>query len=641
MRFSRSVYWSIVVLSAASLAWAGEGNRLAYLDEPCDPYYAGLETARLVTPQWIGEQGVETALVLAIDDMRETGRYETFLRPIIERLKKIDGRGPVSIMTNRVDPNDPQLDPWYKEGVNLETHTYDHPCPCLGGGNFDKAKATYDQTVDLMKTVSNGRAVAFRMPCCDSMNSASPRFYAEIFNKTTPAGNFQKMDSSVMVLFTPSDPALPRELVMQDDRQQRFRKYLPTERKFINYVEDYPYPYVIARLCWEMPTAIPDDWQGINLQGNYNPITVGDMKAAIDAAAIKQGIYVLTFHPGGWIRNDQVIDMIDHVVEKHGKKAMFLNFREAYERLTKNLLGGEPLRTAKGQDNGVRLLDVNNDGYMDVVIGNQTVRQTRIWQPETEQWTCVDFPVEIVSANEQGDLCDAGVRFGVLQKSGQASFLVRNEKVAGLWHFAGGKWEADAQGMAGLEAGAPVATARSGRDLGVRLRDLDRDGVCELIVGNPRQQAVFQWLPEPRGWRKLPFALPAGAAIVDAQGRDAGFRLVDIDEDGHPDVVFSNAERYSLHLFSSMAEGWSRKVLASQRSANDNVIPMIVRADGTNNGTWFKYAHLWVQNEDVGERVMINDRPTLIPIESRSYATLLKGADAVAPGAARQAAAQP
>ncbi len=27
---------------------------------------------------------------------------------------------------------------------------------------------------------------------------------------------------------------------------------------------------------------------------------------------------------------------------------------------------------------------------------------------------------------------------------------------------------------------------------------------------------------------------------------------------------------------------------------------MIVRADGTNNGVWFKHRDMWVQNEDTG-----------------------------------------
>ena len=40
----------------------------------------------------------------------------------------------------------------------------------------------------------NSKPVAFRMPCCDSLNTLSPRFYAEIFNKTTAKGNFLSID---------------------------------------------------------------------------------------------------------------------------------------------------------------------------------------------------------------------------------------------------------------------------------------------------------------------------------------------------------------------------------------------------------------------------------------------------------------
>ncbi|HPP54666.1 MAG TPA: hypothetical protein PK777_17060, partial [Thermoguttaceae bacterium] len=30
------------------------GNRLGYLEAFCDPFYPGLGTARLATPQWVG-----------------------------------------------------------------------------------------------------------------------------------------------------------------------------------------------------------------------------------------------------------------------------------------------------------------------------------------------------------------------------------------------------------------------------------------------------------------------------------------------------------------------------------------------------------------------------------------------------------
>src|SRR5207253_1231789 len=70
-----------LLLPAAALAQS-PGNRLAYLDE-CNPYYPSRTFPKLITPQWVGEEGVEAVVILAIDDMRDPKRYEAFLRPIL------------------------------------------------------------------------------------------------------------------------------------------------------------------------------------------------------------------------------------------------------------------------------------------------------------------------------------------------------------------------------------------------------------------------------------------------------------------------------------------------------------------------------------------------------------------------------
>src|SRR5262245_30783994 len=107
----------IGLLLCASLADAqpGKGNRLAYLDE-VDPYYPSHTFPKLTTPMWVGDKDVDAVVILGIDDMKEPKKYETFLRPILRRLKEIDGRAPVSIMTCSVDPKEPQLQAWLKEG---------------------------------------------------------------------------------------------------------------------------------------------------------------------------------------------------------------------------------------------------------------------------------------------------------------------------------------------------------------------------------------------------------------------------------------------------------------------------------------------------------------------------------------------
>src|SRR5439155_27107337 len=93
-----------------TVTFAQNGNRLAYLDE-VDPYYPHKSFTKLITPQWVGDPGVDAVVILAIDDMRDPKTYEAFLRPILRGLQQIDGRAPVSIMTIQADPQDPQRQP--------------------------------------------------------------------------------------------------------------------------------------------------------------------------------------------------------------------------------------------------------------------------------------------------------------------------------------------------------------------------------------------------------------------------------------------------------------------------------------------------------------------------------------------------
>src|SRR5205085_1069612 len=103
-------------------------------------------------------------------------------------------------------------------------------------------------------------------------------------------------------------------------------------------------------------------------------------KAALDATVIKQGVFPLVFHPHGWSKPEQFIDLIDYAEKKYGKKVKFLTFREAQERLNKNMLDRHPLRIPKtGAENGVVLMDYDRDGYLDVLIDDKEDLQVRSW----------------------------------------------------------------------------------------------------------------------------------------------------------------------------------------------------------------------------------------------------------------------
>ncbi len=611
---------------AAAVHSAADGNRLTHLDSS-DPFYVHRDFPKLTTPQWVGEEGVDAVVTLAIDDMRGTEKYETFLRPILERLKQIDGRAPVSIMTVRVNQDDPQVQTWLREGLNIDVHTLTHPCPLLQRSNFTASANVVHGGVDLLSGIPNNRPVGYRMPCCDSMNSASPRFFAEIFNRANPAGQFLSIDSSVFNITSTNDPALPRELTVDADGRERFRKYLPTMppgpkkrdmESFATTIEDYPYPYVIGKLCWEFPPMVPSDWEAFNLHGPTNAATLADFKAGLDVAVAKRGTYNLVFHPHGWMRSDQIVELIDYAAAKYGKRVKFLNFREALDRLNQNLLKGKSLRAANGGDRGARLLDLNGDGFMDVVFGDERGGFTRIWQPETGRWKEARFPTPLVRAGRNGKQFDAGVRFGIVHGDGRASALVRSETTAMAWSFDGDAWIEDAELLAGLQVGGEaVLTARAGLDRGVRLRDVDHDGRCELIVGNESQNAVFQWSDKLKLWESKSFGLPPGTSIVNARGEDNGLRFVDLNKDGFEDVIFSNEEAWSLHLWVpnpvprlGWFAGWSHESRAGRRG-DPGEIPMIVRAgEARNNGAWFHSDHLWIQNEDTAHMPDVVDRRT-------------------------------
>ena len=232
-----------------------EGNRFAYLDDFANPYWVDRASPKLTTPQWIGEAGVEAAAVLSIDDMRSIEPYQTFIEPILQSLEAAGGRAPLSIFTNTIDPNEPQLQAWLKRGVSIEVHTIDHPCPLLKDSDFDQAKSTVHRCVDLLNGIPKMTPVTYRMPCCDSMNSVSTRFYQEILRPTTPTGRFLTSDSSVFQVFTAADPDLPRELFIGPDGEHRFTKYLPLGKDFVNHIADYPYPYLIGDLSWQFPCS--------------------------------------------------------------------------------------------------------------------------------------------------------------------------------------------------------------------------------------------------------------------------------------------------------------------------------------------------------------------------------------------------
>ena len=197
---------------------------------------------------------------------------------------------------------------WLKEGLSLERPHPRPPLPAAAGGDFAKAESTYDRCVDLLNEVPGNRPVAFRMPCCDSLNTLSPRFFAEIFNRTTPKGHFLTIDTSVFNVITANDPDLPRDLVLDPDGRERFRKYLP-----FTVVRQHDRGLSLSLRHRQALLGVPlrrAERLGGAAPSRATPTRArsSDLKAALDATVLKQGVFNLVFHPHGWIKTEQVVD---------------------------------------------------------------------------------------------------------------------------------------------------------------------------------------------------------------------------------------------------------------------------------------------------------------------------------------------
>ncbi|MDB6172389.1 MAG: putative rane-bound dehydrogenase [Chthoniobacteraceae bacterium] len=588
--------FTLIFLTAPLRSAEHPANRLAYLDDD-NPFYPHAGLARFTTPQWIGEPGVDAAVIISIDDLRETPKYEAYLRPILQRLQQIDGRAPTSIFCNQLVPTDPQFQSWLKEGVSLEVHTLTHPCPLLGKTGFSAAQQTVFGGIDQLASIPGNLPLAFRMPCCDSMNSASPRFFSEIFSGRSPEGRHLQIDSSVMCLLTSGDTTLPHELVVDASGADRFRKYFPmdlvpprkvTFERFAGYIENYPYPYVIGGGCWEFPPMAPSDWEAFNTHGAKNQRTTEDWKAALDAVVLKQGVMTILVHPHGWSDPQQIVALIEHAVAKYGRRVKFLNFTEALGRLEKHALAGHSLRARDGGPGSVRLLDFNGDGFMDVLAG----QVARLWSPQETRW--VDSPAPFKASPD--------LNFGVID--GEPVALRAGAPAQG-WRFHESHWIAAPE----LAVGIPSHSS-------LRLRDFNGDASCELLANEPELTVIQTWSAAAKRWERAEFALPEGIAALDKDGADAGLRFVDLNADGADDLLLSNTSRFAIHLWSKEVKpnlgwtsGWSQMVRAGLRQGMANEPPPIVR-DGRhrNNGAWFKDGHLVVQNEETVKLDGVVDR---------------------------------
>jgi putative membrane-bound dehydrogenase-like protein len=121
---------------------------------------------------------------------------------------------------------------------------------------------------------------------------------------------------------------------------------------------------------------------------------------------------------------------------------------------------------------------------------------------------------------------------------------------------------------------------------GVLEVDLDGDGKPERITAVGTTNRVERRSESSGSWTNAGFGLPEPLRLATPDGADSGVRLLDLDGDGHPDVLSGDASSRAIHLWNAVVRpdlgwtpGWSHRVRSGPPSGPEDPLPPLVGAE--------------------------------------------------------------
>jgi len=241
------------------------------------------------------------------------------------------------------------------------------------------------------------------------------------------------------------------------------------------------------------------------------------------------------------LNGDGKLDLVQY--SAWGDKGAWLYTSTGWEKID-HYIPKVPITTDKGQDNGVRFVDLNGDGRLDMVQC-RTNHGCDAWINNGTDWQeASQFkpPVPIVTADHK----DRGVRFVDLNGDGRTDMMSNTD----AWINTGKGWQEDSNYK-------PPAAFVDGsyKDNGVHLLDINGDGLVDFVS----DQGV--WFNQNGKWVKNDgYTLPVN--MIRSDHTSNGAALIDINGDGLPDLVQHSAWG-SVGTWFNTGEGWEKTTDAS------------------------------------------------------------------------------
>ncbi|HEX5055690.1 MAG TPA: fibronectin type III domain-containing protein [Gammaproteobacteria bacterium] len=273
-----------------------------------------------------------------------------------------------------------------------------------------------------------------------------------------------------------------------------------------------------------------------------------------------------------WVQVDRGLRFADR--NGDGKPELLDNSGKTYELTNSgwNEWPGDhewPYVDGEGHDKGIRFADIDGDWKADLIRGYNSEREIRYG---SDGWTQqgASFPGNFVEFF-QGDQRTKGSELADINGDGLIDMMRAGfgtypnpDLNYTVWLNDGYRdWE---NGEYHLEFFVSTGEYVNhvdpnepgeifvGNDIGMRLQDINADGLPDLIRANVQYQ--YAYLNTGKDWAEPPVHLPDDLQFVHYNGSDNGARFVDINLDGYVDVV--NYGKAWLNPAGAVGDAWHR-----------------------------------------------------------------------------------
>lgn len=267
-----------------------------------------------------------------------------------------------------------------------------------------------------------------------------------------------------------------------------------------------------------------------------------------DTASVDFGVRIID------VNNDGFVDILK-AREKTGEKGVFLNNKlgnwtnSSEFRPQLNFVYG-----ATDKDNGVRFADINGDGLLDMLqSANNNGSIKKVFVNNESGWTDVTAGWTIPVYFVVGDV-ELGTEFADVNGDGKTDIIYAYNGTRTVYMNTGSGWSPN-----GIWT-FPVDLVTANKDTGARVVDLNGDNLPDIIQSaNLGSDTRITWVNNGSGWR-INNSWTAPVLFTTTGQADMGVRFADMNGDGLIDLVqgFKNASGTTLATWLNTGVGWEQ-----------------------------------------------------------------------------------